>query len=211
MVDEPLDARRTAVLFFDTLNGHLKAGPERTVPDQFKGAVANMRRVLGAARAAGCVVVYAAGSHRTDGALERERRTDTDNRLRPSPGGRLRWKQPVIGGDWTGEVIEELAPRPEDFFVPKFRWSAFAGTYLDMALGMRDIDTIVLAGGSTDVGLAATAFAARDLDYDLVVVRDACTAHETDNHEQFMSRIFPRMARVRDTATVEAMLRSPAR
>lgn len=211
MADEPLDPRRTAILFFDTLNGYLKTEPDRTVPDQFKDAVANMRRILEAARAAGCMVVYAAGSHRADGAMERQRRTDTDNRLRPSPGGRLHWKQPVTGGDWTGTVIDELAPRPEDFLVPKFRWSAFAGTYLDMALRMHDIDTIVLAGGSTDVGPAATAFAARDLDYDLVVVRDACTAHEMDNHEQFMNRIFPRMARVRATAAVESMLRAPSR
>jgi ureidoacrylate peracid hydrolase len=196
--DEPLDPRRTAVLFFDALNGHLKTGPGRTVPDAFQGAVVKMRRVLDAARAAGCMVVYAAGSHRPDGAMEhRRRRTDTDNRLRPSPQGNVLGKQPVIAGDWTSAVIDELAPSPEDFVVPKFRWSAFAGTYLDMAL----------AGGSTDVGVAATAFSARDLDYDLVVVHDACTAHELDNHEQFMKRIFPRMARVRDTAAVEAMLR----
>ena len=49
----------------------------------------------------------------------------------------------------------------------------------------------MIAGGSTDVGVASTAFAARDIDYHLVIVSDACTSAETDNHTQFMQRVFP--------------------
>ena len=64
----------------------------------------------------------------------------------------------------------------------------------------------MLCGGSTDVGVASTAYAARDLDYQLVIVRDACTSPEDDNHEQFMARIFPRMGRVRTVAQVTQML-----
>jgi nicotinamidase-related amidase len=60
----------------------------------------------------------------------------------------------------------------------------------------------VLCGGSTDVGIAATAFAARDFDYNLLIISDACTSPEQDNHAQFMNRIFPRMARIRTTAEV---------
>ena len=55
------------------------------------------------------------------------------------------------------------------------------------------------------MGIASTAFAARDLDYNLVIVSDACTSPEGDNHDQFMRRVFPRMARVRTTAQVIAM------
>jgi nicotinamidase-related amidase len=65
---------------------------------------------------------------------------------------------------------------------------------------------VILSGGSTDVGIAATAFAARDLDYNLVIASDACTSPEADNHAQLMKRVFPRMARVRTTAQVLAML-----
>jgi nicotinamidase-related amidase len=64
----------------------------------------------------------------------------------------------------------------------------------------------VISGGSTDVGVASTAYAARDLDYNLVIVSDACTSPEEDNHRQFMQRIFPRMARVRTAAQVVRML-----
>ena len=75
-------------------------------------------------------------------------------------------------------------------------------------LRARGADTIVLAGGSTDVGIASTAFAARDLDYNLVIVSDACTSPERDNHEQMMARVFPRMARVRTTAQVMTMFKA---
>jgi len=51
-----------------------------------------------------------------------------------------------------------------------------------------------------------TAFAARDLDYNLVIVSDACTSPEHDNHDQLMRRVFPRMARVRTARQVAAML-----
>jgi len=64
----------------------------------------------------------------------------------------------------------------------------------------------VISGGSTDVGVASTAYAARDLDYNLVIVSDACTSPEEDNHAQFMQRVFPRMARVRTAEQVMRML-----
>jgi nicotinamidase-related amidase len=102
-------------------------------------------------------------------------------------------------------VVKALAPRPEDFVVPKHRWSAFHGTYLETALRTRGVDTIILAGGSTDVGVASTAFAARDLDYNLVIASDACTSPEADNHDQLMRRMFPRMSRVRTTEQILAM------
>jgi nicotinamidase-related amidase len=111
----------------------------------------------------------------------------------------------ITGGTWQADIVPALAPLEDEFVVPKHRWSAFHGTYLDLALRTRGITTIVLIGGSTDVGIASTAFAARDLDYNLVIVSDACTSPEQDNHDQLVSRVFPRMARVRTTEQVLAM------
>jgi nicotinamidase-related amidase len=44
------------------------------------------------------------------------------------------------------------------------------------------------------------------MDYNTVIVSDACTSPERDNHEQMMRRIFPRMARVRTAHQVVEML-----
>ncbi len=205
-MSDALDPRRTCLLFFDTLNGYLK-DRETGLKPEFTASVANMRRLLDAARRAKMMVAYAIGSHRPDMGMYKPTWTDTDNRLRPVEELRW-WKPPVLAGEWSGGIVDEIAPTPDDYILPKYRWSAFAGTYLDLALRARDVDTIVVVGGSTDIGIAATAFSAHDLDYNVVIACDACTCNEQDNHDQFMERIFPRMARVRTTDDVLAMLRA---
>lgn len=203
-----LDPARTALLFFDMLNGHIKKDDPAT-QRRYAPVVANAVQLLQAARRAGVVVMYAAAHHRADNATSAAIITDTDNRLRPIPAGVDRKFKPVVAADtWEAQVIDELKPQAEDYMLPKYRWNAFYQTYLDLALRTRNIDTIVISGGSTDVGVASTAYAARDMDYNVVVVSDACSSPEQDNHDQFMRRIFPRMARVRTTEHVVRMLQS---
>jgi nicotinamidase-related amidase len=200
---ERLEGARTALLVFDLLEGHVNRDAQSQA--RFAPVIANVALLLAAARKAGAMVAYAHADHRADRATSARTLRDTDNRLCPvrpgEPDGPL-----LTGGTAETSIVKELAPRPEDLLVPKHRWSALHGTYLDLALRTRKVDTIVLVGGSTDVGIASTAFAARDLDYNLVIVSDACTSPEKDNHEQLMRRVFPRMARVRTTQEVLAML-----
>jgi nicotinamidase-related amidase len=206
-VSERLDASRCALLLFDLLEGHVNRDDESK--RRFAPVIANAAELIAAARARGVMVVYANADHRADRATSARTLRDTDNRLRPiDPADPDSHKPLLTGGTAETRVVAELAPRPEDFIVPKHRWSAFHGTYLETALRTRGIDTIVVAGGSTDVGVASTAFAARDLDYNLVIASDACTSPERDNHDQLMRRVFPRMARVRTTREIVAMLRA---
>jgi ureidoacrylate peracid hydrolase len=203
-----LDAERTCLLFFDMLNVYIK-DEQRHIRDDYKPVIANAQRLLEAARRAGLMVAYVAANHRADNLTSARLITDTDNRLRPRDPAEPPPSRPnVAGGTWEAQVVDEIAPRPEDYIIPKYRWSAFFQTYLELALRTRGIDTIILSGGSTDVGVASTAYAARDLDYNLVIVSDACKSAEQDNHDQLMRRIFPRMARVRTTDQVVAMLSS---
>lgn len=54
----------------------------------------------------------------------------------------------------------------------------------------------------------ATVFAGKDMDYNMVVVSDACvTSHDQRAHDLLMELIFPRMARVRTTDQVLHMIR----
>jgi len=197
-----LDPARTCLLLFDLLEGH--ANRDDAARSRYRPVIANAAALLAAARAAGAMVAYANADHRADHGTVARTLRDTDNRLRPLTDESH--KPAIVGGTRGAQVVAELAPQAADYIVPKHRWSAFHGTYLELALRARRVHTLVLCGGSTDVGIAATAFAARDFDYNLLIISDACTSPEQDNHAQFMKRIFPRMARVRTTSEVVRML-----
>ena len=210
MTIDTLIPARSALLFFDMLNGQGKKDDPATQA-RYKPVIAASSEVLHGARAHQVMVAFATANHRADNLTSAHTIRDTDGRLNPIAIDEPPDFKPIVsGGTWEAAVIDELAPLPEDYVIPKYRWSAFFQTYLDLALRARKIDTIIIAGGSTDVGVASTAYTARDLDYNLVFVSDASSSPEYDNHDQFMRRIFPRMGRVRTAAQVVAMLRAGA-
>jgi ureidoacrylate peracid hydrolase len=202
-----LDTKKTGLLFFDLLNVYYHGAPEET-RKRMKPVVDNAVRLMNAARKASLPVFYAMANHRKDGRIRSMIVTDTDMRLRPWPNGEC---NPMVHGategSWEQKVIDEIAPRPEDTIIPKYRWSTFHQTYFDLALRSRGTDTIIISGGAVDVGVASTVYAARDLDYDVIVVRDACSNSHEDSMAAFMNTVFPRMARVRSTDQVLEMIR----
>jgi nicotinamidase-related amidase len=201
------DVKKTALLFFDILNGYYHSG-DAAAQARMKPWVDNAVRLMQAGRTAGLPIFFAKGNHRADSATSALLLTDTNNSLKPWPNGEVtRGKMPVIGGEKSSGVIPELDPRPNDYYIPKYRWSAFHQTYLDLALRSRGIDTIIVSGGSTDVGVTSTVYSGRDLDYNMIVVRDACgTSHDQRAHDLLMELIFPRMSRVRTTDQVLEMI-----
>ncbi len=197
--------KKSALLFFDILNGYVPE-PEPGKPRALKPWIQNAVMLSKAGRAAGLPVYFAKGNHRPDGATQALTITDTNNSLTPWPNGEVtKTKMHVIAGDKSSDVLADLEPKPDDYYIVKYRWSAFFQTYLDLALRSRGVDTIIVSGGSTDVGVAATLYSGRDLDYNQIVVSDACgTSHDPRAHDMLMEIIFPRMARVRTTAqTIE--------
>jgi len=206
-----INLRKTGLLFFDMLNVYYHGAPEET-KKRMKPVVDNAVRLRDGARKASIPIFYAMANHRSDGESRSLIVTDTDMRLRPWPNGEC--NPSVHGateGSWEQKVIEELKPTPEDYVIPKYRWSTFHQTYFDLALRSRGIDTIIISGGAVDVGVASTVYAARDLDYNIIVVRDACSNSHDDSMAAFMDTIFPRMGRVRTTAEVLELLRNMAK
>jgi len=201
---------QTALLFFDMLNVYYHGAPEET-KKRMKPVVDNAVRLCEGARRAKIPIFYAMANHRADGEIRSMILTDTDMRLRPWSGGEC---APTVhgatDGSWEQKVIDEIKPEPQDYIVPKYRWSTFHQTYFDLALRARGIDTIIISGGAVDVGVASTVYAARDLDYNVIVVRDACSNSHEDAMAVFMNKIFPRMGRVRTTDQVLELLRNMA-
>ena len=54
----------------------------------------------------------------------------------------------------------------------------------------------MIAGGSTEVGVASTAYSARDRDFNLIILSDACRSSRPGIDKFFMEQIFPVFARV---------------
>jgi len=205
-----LNNGQTALLFFDMLNVYYHGAPEET-KKRMKPVVDNAVRLMNAARQNGILIYYAMANHRPDGESRSLIVTDTDMRLRPWPNDDC---SPTVHGategSWEQKVIEEIAPRADDYVIPKFRWSTFHQTYFDLALRSRGIDTIIISGGAVDVGVASTVYSARDHDYSVIVVRDACSNSHEDSMAAFMNTVFPRMARVRTTDQVLGMIQKAA-
>ena len=108
--------------------------------------------------------------------------------------------------DWA-EIIPELGPKPGDIVITKRQWGAFYGTELDLQLRRRGIDTIVLCGISTNVGVETTARDAFERGYQQVFVEDAMAARSADEHASTVGTLFPRIGRVRSTQEVLAALK----
>jgi len=204
-----LNVTKTALLFFDLLNVYYHAATEET-KKRMKPVVDNAVRLMNAARQNRMLIAYAMANHRPDGESRSMIVTDTDMRLRPWPNDDC---NPTVHGategSWEQKVIEEIAPRPDDYVIPKYRWSTFHQTYFDLALRSRGIDTIIISGGAVDVGVASTVYSARDHDYSVIVVRDACSNSHEDSMAALMNTVFPRMARVRTTDQVLEMIKKP--
>lgn len=207
---ERLDPRHTCLLFFDTsklfVNGPTLKPEDRT--PVAAAAVRNWQRLLAVARELDMMIAYAHTAQRGDGTNYYPRLMDLDENLNPYPAGMRRPMSRAVFGAPEVEVIEEIAPRPQDYMVWKERWNPFYKTTLELSLRRRGIDMLIVAGGATEIGIAATAYAAHSLDFDFVIVADGCTSRHADCHELFMRSVFPRIGRVRTTDQVIAMLRT---
>jgi nicotinamidase-related amidase len=207
-LDPKLSAGRVGLVLFDALNGYLhpQDNPAKVQFLAERNNLSNLQRLLTGARKFGMTTFYPSGAHAADGSDSVDRLTETNMDLLPGGSADRPIRPHFHAGSRDSEIAPELAPAAGDVVVPKQRWSSFFQTNFDLQLRVRGIDTIVIAGGSTDVGIASTVYAARDLDYGIVVVRDCCYSTRGNNNDFFMERVFPRMARVMNVDQVVALM-----
>ncbi|WP_039056644.1 hydrolase [Enterobacter sp. Bisph1] len=101
---------------------------------------------------------------------------------------------------------QALGKQESDIEITKRQWGAFYGTDLELQLRRRGIDTIVLCGISTNIGVESTARNAWELGFSLVIAEDACSAGSSEQHTGSMTYIFPRIGRVRSTDEILSAL-----
>jgi nicotinamidase-related amidase len=105
-------------------------------------------------------------------------------------------------------IAPELAPLPIEAVVDKITMSAFAGTYLDIALRDCGINSFVILGIAMEVGIEPTVRHAMDLGYIPVIVTDACGYGNREAAERSLATLqFAGGSLQTDTASIIEVLR----
>ncbi|MCX4775721.1 isochorismatase family protein [Streptomyces sp. NBC_01264] len=112
----------------------------------------------------------------------------------------VRVERPGVAEQPPGSGFADGLVRAGDVLIVKRTVGAFHGTGLDERLRGLGVDTVVLAGLVTTMGVESTARAASDHGYELEFVADAMSGFAADEHEFAVERIFPRFGDVHETA-----------
>lgn len=176
---EACDPRRTALLVYD-----MQVGIARQIANGSE-IVARVSLVLESARAAGLRVFFmrhmslpkeATGVFQLRMAMAWQRVT------------RVADVKPWFLRDAPGfELVPEVAPRSSEVIFDKITMSAFEGTPLDIALRDCGINSFIIVGIATEIGIEPTVRHGADLGYIPIVVADACGAGHADAGERAMA------------------------
>jgi nicotinamidase-related amidase len=199
-VPYPIIPEKTAMLFFDCYYG---SNPESLPKLRAEGYVDKLVQIEQACRKAGIPIFYTQPEHRQDGKDWPVTVVgDPDNPTLTEYAGVL------YKGSHAATILPDIEPQPHDYLITKHRWSSFHYTCLELSLQTADIDTIILAGGATHIGIASTAYSARDYNYNLIILSDAI--HSTPEIDEFFCKyIFPRMGRVMTVEKAISMFATP--
>lgn len=142
------------------------------VLEHFDTVVANTAALLETARHQRVPVLYTRHINQADGSdMPR-------GEPRAADGGPSSYR----AGTRQVEIIESLAPRPEEPVIDKGRYSAFHRTDLDARLKALEVDTLIISGVLTDVCVLSSVFDAFALGYRIRLVSDACTTTTLAGH-----------------------------
>src|SRR6202162_4837952 len=188
MAELQLDPKTIALLLIDLQNAIVGMN---LVPHTAAQVVENSRKLAEAFRAHGAPVVYV--------------RVDLNDFMTlPVDQPHNRGDKPLPAA--ASEITPSAGFQPGDILVTTRHWGAFAGTDLEQQLKSRGIDTVVLAGISTNAGVESTARQGTGLGFGFVVVEDACSGQDAEQHRFACEKILPRLCRVRSTIEVLAAL-----
>jgi nicotinamidase-related amidase len=197
----PIIPEKTAMLFFDCYYG---SNPENLEKLRAEGYVDKLVQIEQACRKAGIAIFYTQPEHRQDGKDWPVTVVgDPDAPTLTTYGGVL------YKGSHAATILPDIEPQPHDYLITKHRWSSFFETCLDQSLRTAGIDTIMQAGGATQIGIASTAYSARDRGYNQIILSDAI--HSTPEIDAFFcTHVFPRLARVMTVEKAISMFAVPA-
>ena len=187
--------KRTALLVIDcqvdfgSPDGEMaRRGADMTAP---QAALGKAQVLVDAARAAGVAVLFVRLVAAAESYVIREARA----------------RQGEEGPDLCVEGTHGAAfigpqPLPTETVISKTRYSAFVHTGLAEQLHALGVDTLVLAGLTTECCVASTAWDGFERDFHIFIAADACAAYEEDLHRHALKALALSGAVVADAAAL---------
>lgn len=189
-VDWQLNPPRAALLIHDMQNYFIDAYDTRAEP--MATALPNMVAIREACASAGVPVVY----------------TAQPGDQHPSRRGILAdfWGRGLDSGR-DENIIDELAPRPGDITVTKWRYSGFQRTDLRHLLAHHGRDQLIVIGVYAHMGCMISATEAFMMDVRPFFVADAVADFTREEHEMACSYVGKRAGRILNSRNVVDALR----
>lgn len=191
MTTFPIPRATTAVVFNDMINGNLRTGrADHDAAIDKSRIVESSVRFVAEVRKRGLPIIWVRVERRADRADVADPLTDEyiANQCQPKP--------PVTRDSVAAANIDELPVLDHDHVVLKPRIDPFIGTDLDLRLRTLGIDTILLGGYSTNMGVETIARTAHGLNYNVVLLEDCSYNVDDEAHRFSVTKIMPRVARV---------------
>lgn len=112
-----------------------------------------------------------------------------------------------VEGNTAAEIHADLTPRPEDYISRRLHGlSPFHGTELEAVLRQRGVETVIVTGVSTNVGVPGTCLELINRGFTAVVPEDAIAGSSFEIHEFQVRNIIRLLATVTTTQDVIAAL-----
>lgn len=112
--------------------------------------------------------------------------------------------------DPSWQIDEALKPQPGEPVLSKFSAGAFATTGLEQRLRNQGIESVVVAGVTSDVCVSTTAREAADRSFRTIMVRDGCTTLSEQMHQASLEAFNIAFGWVRTAEEVETLLQRPS-
>ena len=155
---------------------------------RLRAAVVPCAAVLAAARRLGLLVIHTREGHRpdlSDAPPHKVERGDPSKRIgAQGPMGRI-----LVRGEPGHDIIPELYPLADEPVIDKPGKGAFYQTDLELMLHNRGIDTLFVAGVTTEVCVNTTVREANDRGFRCIVLSNCCASYFPEFHDAGLAMI----------------------
>ena len=94
-----------------------------------------------------------------------------------------------VAGSWGNQIIDELAPWPDEKVISKKRYSGFYGTNLEKILAASGVDQVEVVGVCTSICVMDTVGGLANRDYKITVHVDGVADFDRQFHEFSLKRM----------------------